>query len=392
MFEYFLKYYTKTVLKKNNHTRPILLFLLFVLAITPALGQTGRARFSIETSLYRGVIWRHTPKLTTQTGETLWGEELGIRVQTLGRRPWQAWQRYPVFGLSVSHFRLGPGSHGDVYGLLPSLTVPVLRRDRWLVGFRVGTGLGWVTRPYDYFDNPGQNAIGSHWNNFTQFRLSGEVRLNAHWRVLAGASLNHFSNGAGALPNFGINLPAGFASAVWQPKALRTTDFQPASESRNARRRFGGEVQTGLARVEYVVFDGPKYPIRIFSAAGHFYFNRLNRLTLGLDYERNEAVAQWAWHVGNYRERADARRAAQRLALTLGDEFLFGNLGVQLQAGYYLGGTMNQYVLNAWYSKLTTRFYFPPLFGTALRPQAGISLKAHKAVAEYISFNVGLTF
>lgn len=366
---------------------PLFFFLLF-LPGSPLSGQN----WSLETAFYTGKIWRHTPKLTTQTGETLWGEEIGVRLQTLGRRPWQAWQRYPIFGLSLAHFRLGGGSHGDAYGFLPTLTVPVLRRDRWLIGFRVGTGLGWVTRPYDYFDNPEQNAIGSHWNNFTQFRLNGEVRLNAHWRVLAGASLNHFSNGAGALPNFGINLPAGFASVVWHPKALRINDFQPASENRRAHRRFGGELQTGLARVEYAVFDGPKYPIWLFSAAGHFYFNRVNRLTLGVDFEQNQAVFQWSWHVGNYQQRADVRRASQRLALALGDEFLFGPLGVHLQAGYYLGKDRNQFVLNEWYSKLTTRFYFPPLFRTTLRPQLGVSLKAHKAVAEYISFNAGVAF
>ncbi len=366
-------------------------WVALVLSLIISSGGFGQS-LSLEGSVYRGAIWRHTPKLTTRTGEVLYGEELGLRIQTLGTRPWHRWQRYPIFGVSLAHFRLGEGSHGDAFGLLPNLTVPIIRRPAWLLSFRLGTGLAWVTRPYDYFDNPGQNAIGSHWNNFTQFRLNGELRISPYWRVLAGGSLNHFSNGAGALPNFGINLPGAFISIVRQFKPLTVNSFGKTMESRKPGRRLGGQLQMGLARVEYAVFDGPRYPIWIFTAAGHFHFNRANRVLLGLDYERNQAVYQWAWHVGNFETRSDARLASQRLAVFLGEEFLFGGIGVQLQAGYYVGDTMNQFTLAGWYSKLTTRYYFPEIGKTNLRPQIGVSLKAHKAVAEYIAFNVGFAF
>ncbi|MCC7504824.1 MAG: acyloxyacyl hydrolase [Saprospiraceae bacterium] len=349
-------------------------------------------KWSLEAAAYRGVIWRHTPKLSTRTGEVLWGQELGLRLQTLGRQSWEVWHRYPDLGLSFSHFRLGEGSHGEAYGLLPSLTVPIVRRPAWAVHFRVGTGLAWVTRPYDYFDNPGQNAIGSHWNNFTQFKLYGEYRPSPYWRVMAGYSLNHFSNGSGALPNFGVNLPSAFVSVAGQLRPLKHADFQTTEESRRPDRRWGFQAQAAQARVEFAVFDGPQYPIWIFTAAGHFHFTKVNRTLLGAEYENNVAVARWAWHVGDFASRSDARRAAQRLSVFLADEFLFGDFGVVLQAGYYVGAPINQFTLANWYSKLTSRYYFPTLPHTRIRPQAGVSLKAHKAVAEYISFNVGFAF
>lgn len=377
---------------KNLYYYRLFLLALYTTGCWLTLTAQSGKSLALEAAVHRGHIWRHTPKLTTRTGEKLWGAELGLRVQTYGRHSWQAWQRYPSLGAALTYFQLGEGSHGEAYGLLPHLTVPIVRYGRWQAGFRLGTGLAWVTRPYDFFDNPGQNAIGSHWNNFTQFRLSGEVRVNPHWLLLAGGSLNHFSNGSGALPNFGINLPSTFVAAVWHPRALAKADFLPATESKRARRRFGGQVQAGQARVEYAVFDGPKYPVWIFTATGNIYFNRANRLALGLDYENNVAVAQWAWHVGNFSTEREARRAAQRLALFLGDEFLFGDLGVQLQAGYYLGHTLNRFTLASWYSKLTARYYLPGWGQDTLRPHLGVSLKAHKAVAEYISFNLGVAF
>src|SRR5690349_15582849 len=141
-------------------------------------------RITLETALYHGILWRHTPKLTTTSGESLGGQELGIRFQTLGRRDWQVWQRYPSLGVSASHFSLGEGSHGQAYGLLPWVNIPIVREGWFTANFRIGTGLAWVTRPYDWWDNPGQNAIGSHWNNITQFRLGGEAGLNPHTRIL----------------------------------------------------------------------------------------------------------------------------------------------------------------------------------------------------------------
>ena len=347
---------------------------------------------SVETSGHLGAIWRHTPKLTTQTGTLQWGQEFGLRFQTNGRRDWHQWQRYPVFGVSVVHMHFGAGSHGDGYGLLPNLSIPIFRSGIFTAFFRLGTGLAWVSNPYDYFENPGQNAIGSHWNNITQFRLGGELRLSDHLRVHAGAGLTHFSNGAAALPNYGINLPSGYAGISWSPKPVREKDFVPAASEKKAGRRWGATIQGGMAFIEYAVFDGPKYPIRTASVAGYFSFNKVNRALLGVDYEFNKAVFVFGQQIADFENEAEARKGATRLALFVADEFLFGNFGIQLQMGAYVGGSFNQYVFKRQYSKLTIRYYFPALFKTELKPHMGVALKAHAATAEYISMNAGLAF
>lgn len=362
-----------------------------LLCLSRAAAQPANA-IAWESSLHYGTIWRHTPKLTIRTGQPLWGQEWGLRIQTRGRRPWHTWQRYPFFGVAMAHFRLGAAAHGDAWGLLPNLSVPILRRGPWLAVFRLGTGLGYVTHPYNAFDNPGQNAIGSHWNDFTQFRLGAEYRLSAHWRVQAGASLNHFSNGASALPNFGVNLPTGFVALNWAPGGIREQDFVRTSDGKRGSRRWGATASAGLALVEYAVYDGPRYPVWTLSGAAFYHFNRVNRALLGLDYEFNRAVYEWGLRSFGFPNEHTAREGAKRLALTLGDEFLFGSLGVQVSAGLYTGSAFNRYVANSWYSKLTTRYYFPPLWRSPLRLHAGIALKAHKTTAEYISVQAGVAF
>ena len=346
----------------------------------------------IESSIHAGAVWRHTPKLTTRTGELLWGQEIGVRFQTTGQRDWHGWQRYPVLGASLVHFHLGDGSHGDGFGLLPHLSVPMLRRGWFTAFFRLGTGLARVKRPYDFFDNPDQNALGSHWNNITQFRLGGEVRLGDHCRLHAGVALNHISNGAFALPNYGINIPSGYLGLVWSPQPVREKDFLPAASSKRPLRRWGGMVQAGFANIEYGVFDGPQYAVWAGSAAGLYHFSRANRMLLGVDYEFNRAIYAFGLEVAEFENKKEARKGATRLAIFVADEFLFGSIGIQLQMGRYVGKEMNQHVLKRNYSKLTMRVYLPEWFGSTLRPQAGITLKAHAATAEYIALNAGCAF
>ena len=179
---------------------------------------------------------------------------------------------------------------------------------------------------------------------------------------------------------------------TWSPKPIREEDFLPAQTDKRALRRFGGILQTGLAIQEFGVFDGPKYPVWAAAAAGYFHFNQVNRAHLGLDYEFNKAVYEFGLYIADFESESEARKGSTRLAVFIADEFLFGNVGVQLQMGRYVGKNLNRYVLRKNYSKLTVRVYAPPLFKTSLQPNIGITLKAHATTAEYISLNAGLAF
>lgn len=347
---------------------------------------------SLEAALYRGSVWRHTPKLTTQTGEALFAQELGLRVQTTGRRDWQAWQRFPSLGASLAHFQLGAGSHGRAFGFLPWLNVPVWRSARFETNFRIASGVAYVTQPYDWWKNRQQNAIGSHWNNVTQFRISAEAALNSHARLLAGACFTHFSNGGIALPNFGINILSAWVGAAWSPQALRPAQFRQAGASRKVvSRRIGLLGQAGFTAVQIATFDGPKYPVWTGALSVFYRFNRLHRASAGLDVEHNHSIRVWGLHSARFADEVSARRGATRLAWFVGEEFLFGDIGIQLQVGRYFGRQMNAFVPKQVYSKLAMRYYLPERFGLFLQPFVGITLKAHAFTAEYMTLNAGIS-
>lgn len=205
--------------------------------------------------------------------------------------------------------------------------------------------------------------------------------------------MTHFSNGGVALPNFGVNIFSAWVGANWFFQALEQTDFRAAQTSKRGRgKRFGGQMQGALAYQEIASFDGPKHVVWCGSAAGYFQINQVNRAMLGLDYEFNRAIYEWGLHSARFRDEASAREGATRLAIFAAYELLYGDISIVLQTGMYIGNGANRFVPASSYAKLSARYYLPGLFGDDCRPFLGVSIKAHKFTAEYISGNLGVSF
>ena len=69
----------------------------------------------------------------------------------------------------------------------------------------LGSGVGWSTSPYDPIERPLSIAIGSRLNAGIHLGTTVQVVQREQSWVAVGAGFTHFSNGALALPNLGIN-------------------------------------------------------------------------------------------------------------------------------------------------------------------------------------------
>ncbi len=376
-------------------------FYLFCLCLPiTAAAQTEQALKSPPNSIswafdtHYGMVWKHTPKMTVQTGKALFGQEFGIRIQTGGRRIWHQWHRFPSFGLMLMQLNVSDAAHGQIWGILPNISIPLSRNSIIKPFFRVGTGAAWVSRPYSYFNNPTQNAIGSHWNTSVQFRFSAEAQLHPSWILRAGAGLTHVSNGGVILPNFGLNIPSAFVGLEWKPARVMVKPFAQIPLSKKPQgRRWGLIAAVGLAKIEFNSFDGPRYPVWHANLSVYRMLKTTNRLSLGLDYEYNGAISNWRSYTGDFKTQTEARMGATRIGATLSEEFLFGSFSIHLLAGYYVGpSTINRYTLEPWYCKLGVRYYLPSIKYVPFRAYAGICLKSHVEIAEYVSWQTGLLF
>jgi hypothetical protein len=364
--------------------------LLLLIFSEGVYGQIGR-NLTLEGAFHLGTVVRHSPKITIQTNQAVAGAELSLLKQTDGKEEWQQLRHYPKTGITLCYLNMGEGAHGQGLALLPNVSVHVIKRKNWQTDFRIGGGVGYVSRPYNSFSNLNQNAIGSHLNGSMQARLGTQVRLNPHWQMQISACLTHFSNGSSALPNYGINIPTGQIALNYTKNASKSFILKE-NLTKKSKKHWGLQLNFGTASVEYVVLDGPRYPVWTSALATTLTLNKVNKLALGLDYEFNRSVYEWGLASTSFATAAIAQKSSTRIGTFISDEYQFGNASILLLLGIYQGKNINKYVLTPYYTKIGLRYYLPKIKVLYLQPYLGVYLKTHKAIAEYISFNVGFSF
>jgi hypothetical protein len=350
-------------------------------------------KWHLEATSHAGTVVKHTDKINIQSGSLIPGAEIGVFRNTSGQSGWQRYYHAPQYGIAAIWFNPGGSAHGNAIGLIPCLTIPFSNRSGHGMVFRIGTGIGYVSKPYHFLENPIQNAIGTHWNNAVQLRFGWrQKKRNFTWQI--GGAFTHFSNGGAAQPNFGINMPSAFLSiGTNRGKTIPEAESAQKMPEPITLRPWGLSLHTQYKRVRYhIVQDGPKYPIYGFSGSAYYRMHRYNRFHLGLDYERNQAVYQWFIHATGGADAAIVRKGSDRLAIFLANEFLFADFGIYLQTSRYIGKDFNAWTLGTYYNKLSVRYYLPSWRAAQVKPVLSLQLKAHKAIAEYIAFGAGFEF
>ena len=146
------------------------------------------------------------------------------------------------------HYDLGDKKlFGDAFAVYPSLDIRVLKKNKLFDSYiQFGWGLAYLTRHYDQFTNPINNAVGSALNNVTDLKVRFEKRLSTHWSAQMGFSFTHFSNGTARLPNYGFNIPALNLGTKWTPNPLNTEGYIHRDSSSKANKKWGINVFSGL--------------------------------------------------------------------------------------------------------------------------------------------------
>lgn len=131
-----------------------------------------------------------------------------------------------------------------------------------------------------------------------------------------------------------------------------------------------------------------KWPVYMGSAAGIYRISKVQNLLFGLEYEFHTSISNFSRHTFASRSASEARQDATRWMVFIGNEWMFGNTGLLIQAGYN-ASPKSLLVPFPVYNRLGLRYYFPPLGRPATQFFAGIYLKSHIITAEYISIGIG---
>ncbi len=347
-----------------------------------------RKGWSISAVSHTGYVTKHTKKLTIDNNGISQGVGVNFQFQTYGKADWHAHRKFPQAGLEVAYFWLNNHQQlGNAFGFLPNITLPIAHKRNFDLRTTIGLGVGWLSKHYDPFDNPQNNAIGSHVNNYTSVRIFAEKKWTDHWNWTAGVSFSHFSNGSSQLPNYGLNVPAFIFGASYAPSPLHPEDYRISTELPSFR-RWGFFAEANIARKEFIAFNGPKYPIYNLAIAATFNENFDNTTFLGIEYEYNFAVYNFYKFLEQYDE-ATTKNTGKRYLIFAGHEFAFGHIGLGAQLGVYVGPY--QYLtIRPFYNKLNAKYYFTPFGKKGIKPFLALHMKAHLIDAEYISVGMGV--
>ena len=306
------------------------------------------------------------------------GFELNLQRQTTGRAPWHGWYHYPKVGLALVYYDFHNPVLGQSYAASVYLNKSISRTARHDLSFRLGTGLAYLTNPYNQQTNHKNTIASSALNATLQLRFEYDQALTEHLGLLLGLGLNHYSNGATTKPNFGVNLPSMVLGLNYHQLRPAPVAATLAPDPAEVGQHFY-TISTSLGYKQRNEGDPKKYLVNSLTLAAGRRVNRKSNLLLGVEgfYDRS-LLATLRDTARDQRSLPDVKKAG----FFLGHELLFGRLAFVSHLGFYV---YNPYKSNQfYYERLGLKYQFTSLLFGA------IDLKIHRGAADVIEFKAGI--
>ena len=167
------------------------------------------SKFIFESKIHYGFVISHHKYMTHLTTSHFPAFEFNIGKQTNSEKTWQSLYDNPIIGVSYWYADLkNPNVLGSAHALYPYLNFHIYKKKSFIINYRFGIGIAYLTKKFDRFDNYKNIAIGSHLN--ASINMCYEFKWQMFKKIFFSASIGitHFSNGAIKLPNPGINIPS----------------------------------------------------------------------------------------------------------------------------------------------------------------------------------------
>lgn len=367
---------------------PLRLSVQFLLAWTLLSAAPLHAQKGLNLSLHTGPILKINPVYPETTHIPYFGE---IGYQLPENRA-QLWQKvHPRLRISFTTHVLNLGNPevlGFGLGQTVDLNIPIWTiSDKFMLSLKYGTGIGFVSKPYDRSSNPENNAIGSQLNNITRLLLRADFVGQKDLIPFVSFSYTHFSNSRVRVPNLGVNIPAIGIGVRWKNNPEKAS---PPSLLELPLNQHFMSVRLGWGAATVPASHGPVYPVYVGAIA----------------YNRTLPNLRYRWKVGlesfvSYASYAILKDYDQPLPQTawnatgvivfVGGELLLGRFSSVAHLGPYV---KTAFQMNyALYTKLGVKYH---LFNTyndiRHQPFIGVYMHAHSGESDFLELGMGWNF
>lgn len=380
-----------------RNLKKLWVLLLLLLAIAgPLSSQSAYSKFKmksfkhkkynsnlqIEPRLYYGFIINHHTELAPFNSHVP-AFEISLIKDTYGKKEWEKIHNYPYVGVSLFYSTLSDHpAIGQVVAVYPFVTFPILRNKNNFIGFKMGLGLGYLTKKFDPLTNYKNIAIGSHVNVAINLMAEYRKQLSKRTALTAGISLIHYSNGSTATPNYGLNLPmisVGMSHRLSEPNskiALRKATIPPWSYKPNKIYVFN--IMAGYATKNMGNVFGERFDVYMASVNALKKINEISAIGVSFDFSYD----------GSHKAMLEQKGiidpsfiTVMRPGIAPTYEFRMSRLIIGLGVGFYWGGKEKSE--GDIYEQLTLKVLaYKNTF-------VMISLRAHGARAAFVSYGLG---
>ena len=356
-----------------------MLRLFFVTCLVGTLFTSSMA-YSPGFAVYRsyGYMWAHRKTMLPLEAQSN-GIDLNIYFHTQNSGlNWTRNYRSPRLGINFTYLDFGTKIGGQAYGILPYTELKILDRPRQELTFRVGTGIGYLTKTWA-LDNLQNKAIGSHLNANMRVHFLYHILLTKKLELSAVVGITHFSNANYKMPNLGMNsVEAGFGLGYnLHVKGKETHPYQVDSTATKRKH----EWRLSLATKETALVYTKRIFVAELSYKNFFWCMDKINFNAGIDGFFDQGYI--------YRDNPDQLTDEPNFAnsvefgLTLGGELLLGKLHLIGEGGMYIYSP--KWHKGLIYQRVGLKYMFTPQLSGSM------TLKTHFARADYMEWGIGYT-
>jgi hypothetical protein len=346
------------------------------------LAQTNPKKdFILSGQANYGFIISHRNNMSQLIKGYVSGAELNYMFRTDGGKPWQQIHNYPEIGVGFLYVELANHPQlGHLMSLYPFTNIRLNKQNKkFNLNLRLGTGLAYITKPFDITTNPKNIVIGSYLNGFVNLRLSASFILTEAWRIDAGIGLTHASNGSFSTPNLGLNMATANLGVGYvfgkKPFVYLKDKTIPLMKT------WEPSVIAVAGIKEMDTPDGPKY--FAYGLQGNLYkkLNYKHSVGAGLDMSYNNATKQ-AWV--NDSVYTNKLSDILQVGAKIGYSFNMHRLSLPVDFGVYLYKKQDDNGL--FFHRIGLRYMVTKSI------IANITLRTHWATADYFEWGIGYRF
>ncbi len=281
-------------------------------------------------------------------------------------------------GLSLTYGSLANKAIlGDFFGLSTFYKLPIFSSDKQAFNFRVGAGVGYVTKIFNLENNQKNSAISSYLNALIDFSFNHSISISKRYGFFYGLAFKHLSNGATRVPNLGLNYPElKFGIHFNSVNKNFSSEKDPPLRLKNSIAFVGGSFFKQI-----IENYGVNYPVYYGTVFSQFGLKRNLSLELGLDAMYNSSLIYLFYSNKN---QIVANRDGFQVGAYVGGNAHIDKLQLLIGMGGYI---YDRYRLNgSIYHKLSLRYN--PISNLLF----GIGIKSHWLNADYFEVVGGFIF